>query len=341
MKKNLIIRLSAMGDVAMVAPVLESVIRLNPDEKFLILTSNRFDAFFSHLDNVECICVSKDTTSGVKSMLRFFLDINRNHDSGRVIDLHGVLRSKILGYLFKLIGVPVFFIDKNRKSKKGIIEKEVTDVRLPKVAQFYADLLSKSGLKVEFEDKLNLQVRDISDLDDRYKKTIATERFIGFAPFAQHDGKKLPEYKIEELVIALLRNENNRIFMFGGSSHEREICEKIAASTERVVSVVGALSLSDELRFISNLDIMVSMDSGAQHMASLVGVRAVTIWGATNPSIGFLGVGQSYDDCVIPDISCNPCSAYGNRPCYRDSFPYECLHTVSIEKVVELVEKDR
>ena len=191
-------------------------------------------------------------------------------------------------------------------------------------------------MEFALENKLVPKVRDISHLDEIYTKSVITDRFIGLAPFAQHEGKRLPEHKIDELVVALLQNENNKIFMFGGSSGERQFCEKISSKYDRVISVVGVLSLSDELSFISNLDVMVSMDSGAQHMASLVGVRAITVWGATNPSVGFIGFGQSYDDCVVPNLDCNPCSVYGNKPCYKGT--YECLHTVPVQKIVALAE---
>ena len=92
-------------------------------------------------------------------------------------------------------------------------------------------------------------------------------------------------------------------------------------------------SLYYELQLMKDLDVMVSMDSGNMHMASLMGTRVVSIWGATHPWAGFLGWGQSEADCVQRhDLKCRPCSIYGNKPCLRGDM--ECMN-IEPSKVVE------
>ena len=74
------------------------------------------------------------------------------------------------------------------------------------------------------------------------------------------------------------------------------------------------------------------MDSANMHMASLVGTRVVSVWGATHPYAGFLGYGQREADCIQRNMPCRPCSVYGNKPCqYGD---YRCLTTITPNAIV-------
>ena len=88
---------------------------------------------------------------------------------------------------------------------------------------------------------------------------------------------------------------------------------------------------------MSHLDVMVSMDSANMHLASLVGTRVVSVWGATHPLAGFMGWGQTVDDAVQLDLPCRPCSIYGNKPCLRGD--YACLQNIPPEQVLERIEK--
>ena len=68
---------------------------------------------------------------------------------------------------------------------------------------------------------------------------------------------------------------------------------------------------------------MLCMDSANMHMASLAGVPAISIWGATSPLAGFLGWRQSKEDCIELQLNCRPCSIFGNKPCKFGD--YRCM----------------
>jgi ADP-heptose:LPS heptosyltransferase len=93
--------------------------------------------------------------------------------------------------------------------------------------------------------------------------------------------------------------------------------------------------MKEELALMSHLDVMVSMDSGNMHLASLVNTPVVSIWGATHPLAGFLGWNQSEKNVVQTDMPCRPCSVYGNKPCMRND--YACLNQITPESVVQRI----
>ena len=81
---------------------------------------------------------------------------------------------------------------------------------------------------------------------------------------------------------------------------------------------------------------MVSMDSANMHFASAVGTPVVSIWGATHPDFGFYGYGQNPTNALCANLPCQPCSAYGNKPCrYGD---YRCMKAITPEQVLAKIE---
>ena len=88
---------------------------------------------------------------------------------------------------------------------------------------------------------------------------------------------------------------------------------------------------------MSWLDAMVSMDSANMHLASLVHTPVVSIWGPTHPYCGFSGWHQSPDLAVQLDISCRPCSVFGNKECYIGDF--RCMRSISPQMIIDKVTK--
>lgn len=158
---------------------------------------------------------------------------------------------------------------------------------------------------------------------------------IGIAPFAAHPGKIYPIERMER-VVQLLSRTGEQVVLFGGGKKEKTILESWAQRYPNVESVAGRHSMVKELDIIRHLRVMVTMDSGNMHLASLVGTRVVSIWGATHPFAGFLGYGQSENDCIQRDLSCRPCSIYGNKPCKFGD--YRCMG-ISPEEIVERVKE--
>ena len=107
--KILVIRLSALGDVAMVIPVLYPICREYPQKEFTLLTSPV--AAQLYVDTPENLIVKSVNTKkeykGLKGIFRLFGEL-KSERFDAVADLHDVLRSKILSLLFKIKGVKVF-----------------------------------------------------------------------------------------------------------------------------------------------------------------------------------------------------------------------------------------
>jgi ADP-heptose:LPS heptosyltransferase len=159
---------------------------------------------------------------------------------------------------------------------------------------------------------------------------------IGIAPFAKHKEKMYPLEKMEKVVEVLI-NKGYKIFLFGGGPEEINVLANWEHVYPGVTNLAGVLSLEDELIVISQLDLMISMDSANMHLASLYSVPVVSIWGATHPYAGFYGFRQNPENIIQADLYCRPCSVFGNKKCFRGD--WACMQMIDPQIIVEKTEK--
>lgn len=338
MKRLLVFRFSAMGDVAMTVPVLYSLARQYPDLHITIVSRPAFRPFFEKLPpNIAFFAADLyGKHKGIRGLYSLFRELQQMKFDA-VADLHDVLRTFFLRGCFLFSGIPVQHIDKGRKEKQALTRQK-NKIRKPlqSTCDRYTTVFNKLGLNFPytftsiFEDKTTALTEILS-----YTGEKGRQHWIGIAPFAKHNGKMYPLEKMEEVVAHLSQQPDTRIFLFGGGQQEitaLEAWEKKYAHTE---TFSGKLKLSGELSLISLLDVMVSMDSANMHMASLTHTPVVSIWGATHPWCGFMGWNQSAKNAIQLDMPCRPCSIFGHKPCYRGD--YGCLNNITPDLVIRQI----
>jgi ADP-heptose:LPS heptosyltransferase len=342
--KILVIRLSAMGDVAMTVPVLFSFINKYPSIKLSVLSQKRFGSFFSTA-KIHFIGIDLKYYSGLKGLYALFKVLKKGRFD-LVSDLHDVLRSSILRFFFRYIGgTKVFVLDKGRKDKKALTRKKNKILKpLKTITERYTDVFKAAGFEIEpnFEAIYGSDI----DISNRVAAILPNQNdsiCIGIAPFAAHQGKMYPLEKMVE-VIDYLSSKGFNIFLFGGRGSEKLILQEWESKFPHCISVADKLSLKEELQLIGKLNLMLSMDSANMRLASIAGIPVVSIWGATHPYTGFTGWKQSADNFVQIDKPCRPCSVYGNKKCYLTDLPYACMKGISpsmiIEKIMSVIGKN-
>ena len=170
-----------------------------------------------------------------------------------------------------------------------------------------------------------------------FRSKASDEKWIGIAPFAKHDGKIYPIELQEQVVAYFAEKSNIRVFLFGGGSKEKAIFEEWVNKYPTLTSMIGKLTMSQELQLINQLDVMLSMDSANMHFASLVNTPVVSIWGATHPYAGFMGWNQKEENAVQKEMPCRPCSVFGQKPCLRGD--YACLREITPQQIIEKIEQ--
>lgn len=322
----LIIRLSALGDVAMTVPAIYSLAEKYPDLTIDVVTRPFFARVFINLPaNVNVIGVDfKGEYKGVTGTLKLLRRLGSLRPDC-VADLHNVLRSWIIDNYFRLRGVRVEMVDKQR-SKRGQLFK--TGEQQPSFIRRYAEVFARLGYPVD------LTFRSL------YEKQPAALPFepkhpaVGIAPFARYFNKTYPAGQMRE-VIGSLTADGYHVYLFGGRGQEAEELQKWAAACENCESLAGRFSLEEEIALMGAMDVMVSMDSSNQHMAALAGTTVVSVWGSTTPACGFMGYRQTKENALCLDIPCQPCSVGGSPECPKGHF--DCMRQLEPKAIVDRI----
>lgn len=310
----LVVRLSAMGDVAMVVPVIRALIKQYPNIRITMVSRAFLKPLFEDIPNVNFYTADvKDKHKGVKGLFKLSKEL-KQLELNAIADLHDVLRSKVLRFF--LLGIKKAVIDKGRAEKKALTRADNKIFKQLKTShQRYADVFKKLGYPIDLstpifpkKETLAQKITNLIGLDHK--------KWIGIAPFAQHQGKMYPLDLIENVIDKLTVANNYKILLFGGGEKEIKALNNLEKRYANTISVAGKLNFKEELALISNLDVMVSMDSANGHLAAMQGVKTITIWGVTHPYAGFAPFNQPNEYQILPDLEKYPklpCSIYGNK----------------------------
>lgn len=329
----LLTRFSAIGDVAMTVPVIYSVCRAYPATRFVMVTRSRLtDIFVNPPENLTLVGVDlKNDYRGIPGLRRLCRELKEKYGTEIYIDLHDVLRTKIMRAIMKISGVRTFHIVKPRGERKKLT-RQGSKIMVPVKTQLeqYREVFAKAGFGAS--DTFS----GLFAGSDAETEKHEGEKWIGIAPFAAHQGKIYPLEKMRKVVELLAAVPGNRIFFFGGGESEEAVLNAWVAEIPNTASLAGSrMGFHKELAFMSGLNAMLCMDSANMHLAAIAGTPTVSIWGATHPYCGFGPWHQPESSYVQAPVVCRPCSVFGNKPCLRGD--YMCLNAIAPELVARYV----
>jgi ADP-heptose:LPS heptosyltransferase len=325
--------MSLMGDVAIMVPVIRALRKKYPEVRITVLTRPFFAPFFRGIHHMRFFNFNqKYRHKGLFGLFRLTGDARRDGVDA-VADMQDNTTSRVIRNLMSIKGCRTAHIDKGRGSKRRLCRKGYLNFhQLKTTTERYADVLRDLGFNLTPQPEIEMALP--IPLAINYLHGPKTGPWIGIAPFAKYDTKVYPIEQMGQVAEALARRAQ-KLFIFGGGSEEQSLAADLAKLRDNIIPVIGTMSLGDELNLIANLDVMLTMDSVAMQMGSLVGTPVVSVWGATHPYAGFYGLGQDPDNAVQLPLECRPCSVVGNKPC--EVGDYRCLVGISPGEIVQKV----
>ena len=332
----LVMRLSVLGNVAMTIPVLYPVCKANPDTRFIMLTK-KWPASMFHDRPANLKVVDFDVNenhSGVIGLLKLAAQLHKLYDIDAVADLHNVSGTWIIDAYMKLHGAKIARLDREKPKRRALVNHKSNEPVTP-IHERYRNAFRQLGFEAPDNFTHLYEGRDWPTSPIVLNKEEG-QRWIAVSPFSSHKGKAYPLELMEQVIAELTKHENYRIFLMGGGKSEKIALRPIARKYKNVVSMAEVKhKFIDEYALLGNCDLMLTMESANMHLASLVDLQAMTIWGPTSPSCGYLGYNQVEEDDIQLDMDCRPCSITGDKPCrYGD---YRCLKNISPEYIVQHV----
>ncbi|MEO7949858.1 MAG: lipopolysaccharide heptosyltransferase II [Chthoniobacterales bacterium] len=154
------------------------------------------------------------------------------------------------------------------------------------------------------------------------------ERRIGLCPGAEYGSAKrwLPER------FAAVANAVGGEWVLFGTAKDLKVGAEIAAALgDNCTNLIGQTTLEQLIDELRKCALLLTNDTGTMHLAALLGVPVVAVFGSTEPSLtGPLGRGNHV---VRQKVECSPCFL---RECPLD---FRCMNAVSVEEVAAAVGK--
>ena len=332
----LVMRLSVLGNVAMAIPVLYPVCKANPDTRFIMLTKKwPASMFHDRPANLKVVDFDvKENHKGFFGLLKLASQLYKLYDIDAVADLHNVSGTWIIdGYMIAR-GAKVARLDREKPKRRALVNHKTNDPVTP-IHERYRWVFQQLGFETPDTFTRLYEGREWPESPIVPQKEPG-QRWIAISPFSSHRQKAYPLEQMEQVIAELCKHENYFIFLMGGGKPEKVALRPIARKYKNVVSMAEVKhTFIDEYALLGKCDLMLTMESANMHLASLVDLQAMTVWGPTSPACGYLGYNQMVEDDIQLDMDCRPCSITGDKPCKYGNFP--CLKNIKPEVIAQHV----
>lgn len=334
----LVMRLSVLGNVAMTIPVLYPVCKANPDTRFIMLTKKwPASMFHDRPANLKVVDFDvKENHRGLFGLLKLAAQLYKLYDIDAVADLHNVSGTWIIDAYLRARGAKIARLDREKPKRKALVTHKTKDPVTP-IHERYRWVFRELGFETPDNFTHLYEGREMPQSSIVPQKEPG-QRWIAVSPFSSHRQKAYPLELMEQVIERLSNQENYWIFLMGGGKSEKIALRPIARKYKHVISMAEVKHrFIDEYALLAKCDLMLTMESANMHLASLVDLQAMTVWGPTSPACGYLGYNQVVEDDIQLDMDCRPCSITGDKPCKYGDF--RCLKNIKPEDIANQVIK--
>jgi len=338
--KILILRLSAVGDVIRTLPAVKALKEHTPYSSITWIVEEPSQAFLESQPEIDEVILfpRKRWTKGIKSLRgiggtikeiwALIIDLRRRRFDV-VLDFHGILKSGLLSFLS---GSPKRVGYDRRSTKEGNCLFSNVKVKLPKerISRFQRNLTLLKGVGLEVRElQYNLH---ISTEDREYVESFFNTLSVSLKRplIAIHPGtspkalfKRWMPDQYAQLADRLVRELNAGV-LFTWGTEELEWVEGIQKEMNEP-SLLGPKteSLTQLGEVYRHCDLYIGGDTGPMHIASLMGIPVVVIYGPTDP-IENEPFGNHIK--VRKEVGCSPCHKYSCKELV-------CIKTISADEV--------
>jgi lipopolysaccharide heptosyltransferase I len=334
------LRLSAVGDVIRTLPAVQALKEQAPSSSITWIVEEPSQAFLESQPEVDSVILfpRKKWTRGIKSLrtvwktlgeMRRFIVGLRKPKFDVVLDFHGILKSGLLSFLS---GSPKRIGYDRRSTKEGNSLFSNVKVKLSKekISRFERNfaLLRGMGLEVmDFKYRLHIPSGD-REYVASFLKSFATP--LRRPLIAIHPGtslkavfKRWPPDQYARLADRLVR-ELGATVIFTWGDGELEWVEGIRREMKEPSLLCPKTdSLTQLGEVYRQCDLYIGGDTGPMHIASLMGIPVVVIYGPTDP-IENEPLGNHIK--IRKAVGCNPCHHYSCKELL-------CIKAISADEV--------
>lgn len=157
-------------------------------------------------------------------------------------------------------------------------------------------------------------------------------KVVALHPGASHASKKWPPEKWREL-IHILAAEGFCMRLYGSRSEEADLRSEYGSEIADYGVALFTGTISEFLDSLSDVAILVGMDSFSAHAAYAFGIRSVVLHGPYDPSVMTPPSGIPLSAGRL----CNMFPCYNGRNCKNTAAPYVCVRGIETQEVAATV----
>lgn len=329
-----IVRLSSLGNVAMLVPIVTQLSQTYPNDEFIVIALKPLEALFYGLKNVRYVEASPEVEHR-RGLYRLSKQIEALKPT-KVFDVQDDFRTWFVRCLLHMHKIPTCTIHSGKRERRALSRTgyEQANPLKPEVER-YADTFRDGGIvpagEVPVMATNEAAAKKVAELLGAKKG-----RWIGIAPFAKHLSNVLPYKTMKDVIAHYAAEKDTRIFLFGAGHVETEMLRQWASLWDNVESVTNQLPLDGELELMRQIDGLLCMDSANQHLAALVGCPTLSIWCGTHTYMGFAAWGNANTQIMSLPVTCRPCSIHGTERCKYRNFACKAF---TAEQIIERFNK--
>jgi len=327
MKRFLVIRLSAIGDVVLATAAVEALARACPGAEIDFMVKHRFGGLLAAHPKIARLWEfdERGRHRGVRGMLLFLHGLQR-HRYDAAVDLQDNLRSRLICRSIRA-GQRLRW-DKQALSRRLLVRGRGRARQFRTVAERYLDALGP--LEIDAGGARPKLYPDLkADIPGLPRKP-----YLCLAPGAHWATKRWPSEYYQELVEIIIKQSKHRIVLVGDAG-DAGACSRVAVASEnRIANLCGRLDLGQLAAVLARSELLVTNDTGSMHIVEAVGVPAVAMFGPTVPQFGF-APWRPASVVIERELDCRPCSLHGSDRCPRRH--HRCLRDITPQEVWGLV----
>jgi heptosyltransferase-2 len=327
--KILVMRLSSLGDLILMIPMLRSLGESSPGRQVHLLCKARYAGLFEGSGTVDRVITVERGDLRELALLRRRLARER-YDA--IIDAHNVIRSNLLYH--SLRAARKLQIHKNEIQKSLLIRGKINSFRriIPQAEKYAAIALQIGARPNATLAELPIPPGPAQRAAAALWEAHADDRpVIAFAPGARWPTKTWPADHFSRLV-DLVTAGGWRGVLLGGTEDTATNAHVARSASPPLLDLTGRLSIMESAAVLKRCAALVTNDSAPLHLAEAVGTPVVAFFGPTVREFGYFPRLQRSRALEV-DLGCRPCSRNGARAC-----PYgtkECLTAISPERAFE------